>query len=271
MPAPLKSPKTGKFELPGYDVAFSHANLYSHRTAMYNAGYRFVMGYVSPNSSKNISSAEMAGYRAAGFGVGIVWESSAGRPLLGSSAGASDGANAHSQANALGYPSYAPVFFAMDQSTTSSNYAAISAYASAFNAANSRPIGMYGGYDVINDLVTPGTGTINYGWQTGAWSGGRLSTKAAIYQRVPIGNHAGWPVPAGVASDSFDEDIVLLNIPLYGWEGTTGTLPPGPTAQPAPALPPAAPAEPTVADKTPPGPDAFYLAPTNCTTHVRQS
>jgi hypothetical protein len=142
-----------------------------------------------------------------------VWESTAGRALHGAPPAAPTARLPTQQANALGYPVDAPIFFAVDRHHLG-NYPAIQAYANAFNAATSRPVGIYGEADVIDHFVTPGVQPVQYGWQTAAWSGGRVSAKAHLYQRV---GHPGWPVPAGVAGTAFDEDVLLQPVPLMGW------------------------------------------------------
>jgi hypothetical protein len=68
---------------------------------------------------------------------------------------------------------------------------------------------------VVDHFVTPGVQPVRYGWQTAAWSGGRLSAKANLYQRT---GHPGWPVPATVAATAFDEDVAITRVPLAGWQ-----------------------------------------------------
>lgn len=214
LPAPKKSPITGNMEIPGCDFSYAKPD----PSAMAGAGYTFAIGYVSPTSSKNLSADQFTAYRNAGMAVGLVWESTAGRALEGTSAGAADGTAAEQQANALGYPVDAVIFFAVDQDTTFADYGNIQTYANAFNKNTRRPVGIYGEADVLDHLVTPGQQPVQYGWQTAAWSGGRLSGKANLYQRV---GHPGWPVPAGVNSGDFDEDVAISCVPLAGWQGAT--------------------------------------------------
>jgi hypothetical protein len=113
----------------------------------------------------------------------------------------------------VGYPADAVLFFAVDVDTTPADYPAIRAYAEAFNLVTRRPVGIYGEADVIDHFVTSGVQPVRYGWQTAAWSAGRLSHKAHLYQRV---GHPGWPVPAGTSPRAFDEDVAILALPLAG-------------------------------------------------------
>jgi hypothetical protein len=205
----LQSPITGVWEIPGFDFSFTKPD----PGAMAGAGYTFAIGYVSPNPAKNLTADVLAAYRDTGILVGLVWESTAGRALEGQAAGAADGRAAEDQANAVGYPVDAVLFFAVDQDTTAADYPAIGAYAEAFNEVTRRPVGIYGEADVIDHFVTPGAQPVQYGWQTAAWSAGRLSAQANLYQRV---GHRGWPVPAGTSADAFDEDVAILPLPLAG-------------------------------------------------------
>jgi hypothetical protein len=198
---------TGVSEIPGFDFSFTKPDA----RAMADAGYAFAIGYVSPNPAKNLTAEALAAYNDAGILVGLVWESTAGRALEGQTAGAADGQAAEDQANAVGYPVDAVLFFAVDQDTTALDYPAIRAYAEAFNQVTRRPVGIYGEADVIDHFVTPGVQPVQYGWQTAAWSAGRLSARANLYQRV---GHPGWPVPTGTSADAFDEDVAILPLPL---------------------------------------------------------
>jgi len=204
---PRQSPNTGVSEIPGFDFSFTKPDA----GAMVDAGYAFAIGYVSPNPAKNLPADVLAAYRDMGILVGLVWESTAGRALEGHAAGAADGRAAENQANAVGYPVDAVIFFAVDQDTTAADYPAIQAYAEAFNEATWRPVGIYGEADVIDHFVPPAVPPVRYGWQTAAWSAGRLSSKANLYQRV---GHPGWPVPAGSSVHAFDEDVAILPPPL---------------------------------------------------------
>ncbi len=209
-PGPARqSPITGVSEIPGFDFSFTKPE----PGAMGRAGYTFAIGYVSPNPAKNVSAELLAAYRYSGILVGLVWESTAGRALEGQAAGVADGQAAEDQANAVGYPVDAVLFFAVDQDTTAADYPAIQAYAEAFNAVTRRPVGIYGEADVIDHFVTPGVQPVQYGWQTAGWSDGRLSAHANLYQRV---GHRGWPVPTGTSADAFDEDVAILPLPLAG-------------------------------------------------------
>lgn len=227
LPAAKASPITGNLEVPGVDFSYSKPD----GGLLAGGGFTFLLGYVSNYAPKNLTKAQVDAYRAAGLAVGLVWEDGAGKALQGGAAGAADGAAAEAQANALGYPTDCVIFFAVDQDTDASAYPAIQAYAEQFNLNTNRPVGIYGEADVVDHFVTPGQQPVQYGWQTAGWSGGRISAKANLYQRV---GHPGWPVPAGVSSQAFDEDVALYPVPLMGWGRGVGPTPP-PPPPPAPA------------------------------------
>jgi hypothetical protein len=220
MPSPRPSPITGDLEVPGYDAGDSWPN----PATMAGAGYTFAMGRLSPDQAKNVDATGLTTCRAAGIALGLFWESTPGRALQGTAAGEADGHAADQLADAIGYLRTAPIFFAVDVGITSSNAPAVQAYAQAFSATTTRPVGAHGDAELIDFIVTPGLPPVQYGYQAATWSGGRISPKAHLYQRV---GHPGWPVPDGVAASSFDEEIALKFVPLDGWAGGTPPRNPG--------------------------------------------
>lgn len=206
----------------GCDFSFTKPN----PTALKNAGYSFVLGYISNDPSKDLSAGQIAAYHSAGLKVGLVFETTAGRVLSGSAGGKADGSQAHVAANARGYAANAPIFYAVDFDATTSQYATIDAYGREFNLTNVRPVGPYAHHNYIEHAVTPGMQPNSVGWQTAAWSGGLLSAKASIYQRSV--HYHSLVVPA----NQFDEDVICRGIVLHG-----GTLSPGGTPLPTPPPP----------------------------------
>jgi hypothetical protein len=204
---PEQSPLTGAREIIGFDFSYTKPD----PDVMADHGYEFAIGYVSHTPAKNLSARQVAAYRDAGIRVGLVWETTEGRALKGRAAGKADGRAAEEQATALGYPVDAVLFFAVDKNTTPKNYPAIKKYAEAFNRATQRPVGIFGEADVIDHFVTDGKPPVQYGWQTAAWSGGRLSEKAHLYKRV---GHPSRPVPDGISPRAFDEVVKILPVPL---------------------------------------------------------
>lgn len=191
----------------GFDFSYTKPD----PATMADAGYEFAIGYVSHNPAKNLSADQVAAYRNEGIGVGLVWESTAARALDGRVAGDQDGRAAEEQANALGYPVDAVIFFAVDVNTTRADRHAIREYAEGFNLATRRPVGIFGEADVMDRFVTPGRQPVQYGWQTAAWSKGRVSKKADLFKRI---GHPSRPVPEGMSPKAFDEVLEISPVPL---------------------------------------------------------
>jgi hypothetical protein len=201
----------------GIDYAWHHPN----PAAIKAAGYSFVIRYLSHDPTKDITAAEVAELHAAGLGILLVFETAAGRATQGFAAGEADAEEAARRALALGYPDVCPLFFAVDTDAT------VSAVEQYFAAAKRfcPPAGVYGGIDVVDSLLA--AGGVHFGWQTDAWSGVAVSTRAQLYQRKhpTLGG-----LLAGPAGD-FDEDVVLQ--PLSVWGAPAATKPtPAPTPAP---------------------------------------
>lgn len=148
-------------------------------------GYTFAMRYLSWEFGKNLKPLELLALHARGISVGLVWESTADRPVYGAAAGAADGAEAGRQANALGVPKSVPLFWALDEDdrTPGVSYANLKAYGDAFARASGHFSFPYGSYRVIEFFQA--------GWQTEAWSGGLVSPHAYLYQRAGGSRIAG--------------------------------------------------------------------------------
>jgi nucleoid-associated protein YgaU len=205
-------------EIVGADISYARPDPGSVKAA----GYTFVMGYVSTSSSAKCLPVSYANrLRAAGLDVGLVFENEANRALQGAAAGTADGKAAEAQANALGYPVTAGILAAVDFDVTV-EWGAVGEYLRAFNLATRRPVGPYGERDVIERFVTPGSQPCQIGWQTAAWSGGELSQKANLYQRV--GHHH--PLISGIGASDFDEDVLCKPFPFWGSAAAAPVSPP---------------------------------------------
>lgn len=135
----------------------------------------------STTPAKNITPTEAKTLLDAGFGIVLVWETSASRAGEGAAAGAADVKAAEAQAAKLGYPATAPIFYAVDYDATVTQ---VKPYLDAVvaNATRKASLGVYGSFKIIEAYVAPGK--FIYGWQTRAWSAGNISPKAHLYQRV---------------------------------------------------------------------------------------
>lgn len=178
-------------------------------------GYTAVGRYLGGTPDKQLTKAEAATLHAAGLGIWLVFESTADRAKAGRAAGVADAKTARSKAAALGYPAACPIFFAVDFDAAAST---VSAYFDGVKSVLGDRAGVYGGINVV--------GLADWAWQTTAWSGGRLSPHAHLYQRVKMTN----PVPG------CDENVVCRPIPVWGPKGVVELAPPtAPKPTPAPA------------------------------------
>lgn len=186
------------------------------------AGYKGVLRYLSPNAGKNLTADERDGLRAAGLAIGLVWEWYARRGAEGHDAGVQDAQAALTQANALGYPSDLPIFFAIDWDATEGDQAAINDYLNGAKSVIGDRVGIYGGYYPLKRAFD--AGIVKWGWQTYAWSGGQWDDRAQIRQTL----NGQWG-----GSVDFDEDEQNL---AGLWTASAPVTPaPAPAPLPAPA------------------------------------
>ncbi len=201
------------------------------------AGYSGAMRYVSTDPRKNLQPSERDALLAAGLSIGLVWETTANRAADGFTAGGMDAKAAEAQAAALGMPAGLPIFYAVD---FAADPATIKPYFDGARSTATRPIGIYGSLHVVDTALAGGWAT--YAWQSCAWSGGVVSQRAHLYQRL----RATVPTPV----PGTDENIVLRAFPLWTKAAATPappasdippvfTKPPAPKPAPKPAPRPA--------------------------------
>lgn len=141
--------------------------------AMKAAGIKVVCRYLT-GAGKALTRAEAVELDEAGIAILLNFEANAGDALAGASKGASNGAIAREAAANLGVPAGFPIYFSVDQDILSGQLPIVTEYLhAADNAAHQSRC--YGEYDVVNAFGRPA-------WQTVAWSGGKLSKLAVIYQ-----------------------------------------------------------------------------------------
>jgi hypothetical protein len=95
----------------------SHS-LAAHANGLAAAGIKRVGRYLSHTPSKNLSRGEALALGRAGIGCWMVFETTAGRALSGAAAGTQDGQDAVAQARAIGAPTGAGIYFAVDTDVT---------------------------------------------------------------------------------------------------------------------------------------------------------
>lgn len=135
-------------------------------------GIKAVCRYLT-GSGKAVTRAEIDALHAAGIGVVLNFEQSAGDAKGGSSRGRAAGAIARATAKSLGAPAGTPIYYSVDFDVTT-EMPAVLAYLRAADSPD-YPARAYGEYSVVEAFGRPG-------WQTYAWSGGRLSDHAVLYQ-----------------------------------------------------------------------------------------
>lgn len=143
------------------------------------AGVTFVGRYLNQPGGKGLTKAEYQSYVSAGIAVYTIYEET-GRELLGgTSAGERVARSARAALRALGLGDR-PVFFAVDFAAGKDQLADIAdALDGAASVLGRNNIGVYGSADVIDALVPVHAA---WGFQTYAWSHGRVSKRANIYQ-----------------------------------------------------------------------------------------
>lgn len=171
------------------------------------AGYKGVIGYIShDDTGKDLEPEDAQKYLDAGLSVGLVFETTANRAAYGLVAGTEDCRYAEDEARKRGYPAGCVIFYAVDFDAVPRR---VLPYFKGVKATAKRyGWGPYGSARVIAkvDKKLHPTAT----WQTVAWSGGVLSKRADLYQRATRTHTI-----RGVAKTSFDEDVLIRNVPLW--------------------------------------------------------
>lgn len=146
-------------------------------------GYEFVVRYLVPQrlAWKRLTKAEVEAIKAAGMQVASVFETSAARPAGGAAAGAVDGQEAYNEAVLIGQPLGSAIYFAVDYDAQPADYDKIEKYLrAAAGKITGYAVGVYGSYAVIEEMAKRKACT--HFWQTYAWSKGKKSSHANIYQ-----------------------------------------------------------------------------------------
>lgn len=163
----------------GIDYAWGRPSIAS----MTAGGVKFAARYLSHDTSgKNLSRSEADRLAKAGIWCVVVWETTASRAKSGGrSGGVADAKAARDQAKACGMPDGRPIYFAVDFDAVRKDWPKITEYfKGVISVLGIDHVGMYGGYDPIrwgfdDHLIT-------WGWQTYAWSEGRIDPRTHLYQ-----------------------------------------------------------------------------------------
>lgn len=158
------------------------------------AGYVGVVRYVgTPGRAKNLTRTEAQAMTSAGIPIALVYETTAGWALGGAAVGTAAARAALADAAACEVQVRC-VYFAVDVDVTDAQQmqAVQRTLGGAADVLGRDRTGVYGEADVI-DACVPAHAA--YGWQTRAWSGGRVSPRAHLLQQV------GYVYPGGVQCD----------------------------------------------------------------------
>ncbi len=198
------------------------------------AGIEFVVRYLVPQRYewKRLTKAEVEFIRAAGLQLASVFETSASRPAGGAVAGSVDGQEAYNEAVLIGQPLGSAIYFAVDYDAQPKDYDAIEQYLwAAAKKVTGYAVGVYGSYAVIEEMARRKACT--HFWQTYAWSKGKKSACANIYQykngtKLPgvnltldlnesFGNEGFWEVKPMLKPEDAEKIIAFLGA---GWKAT---------------------------------------------------
>jgi hypothetical protein len=148
------------------------------------AGKRFAVRYIgTPNSGKNLTAPEADRLRAAGIDLVAVYETTADFMLAGFDRGVRAAREATADGARYGLPAHRPIYYALDidpRPLTAAQWNAVNRFCDGAASVTGRHrVGVYGGWLAIEQLVPENA---PYGWQTYAWSGGKVSPLAHLLQ-----------------------------------------------------------------------------------------
>lgn len=196
--------------------------------AMAAGGFLGAVRYIgTPGRGKNLTRTEAQALLAGGRRIGLVYEDSAGWMRGGAPAGAAAARAALADAANCGV-GVRCVYFACDEDVTDA--ALMQTVEQCLDGAagvlGRGRVGVYGEADVIDACLSQKHAT--WGWQTRAWSGGRVSTRAHLLQQtgyVTVGgvqcdrstilrdDWGQWPMEDDVTA----EEVWALAIPYPAW------------------------------------------------------
>lgn len=163
------------------------------------AGYRFAMRYVPypGHQGKGLSIAERDDLHAHGIAIGLVFESTANRPLGGYDAGVYDATATIEALESLSWPPR-PVYFAVDFDIQPAQLGALTAYMRGVGSVlGVQRVGVYGGIRALEHCRDHGLAT--WYWQALAWSGGRAFPGRHLYQYLNGQTLAGGEIDLNAA------------------------------------------------------------------------
>jgi hypothetical protein len=163
----------------GVDYSYSRPDPHCLR---YAHGIEFAGRYVGGRSAKNLTLHEADQLRFNRIAPVAFWETIAGAMTQGAHGGRA-ARHAYDDARACGMPPDRPIYFALDvdpRALTHIQWRRVETFlGQAAAEIGADQVGVYGGHAAIERLVP---GHARWGFQTVAWSGGRVSAKAHVLQ-----------------------------------------------------------------------------------------
>ncbi|MFT8323711.1 MAG: glycoside hydrolase domain-containing protein [Bacillus sp. (in: firmicutes)] len=178
-----------------------------------DAGFEYVARYLGNNSWKSFDKAEAAGIQGAGLRLISIFQKSANfGDYFTYEQGVVDAKEAMEYAQAVGQPKMTAIYFAVDFDAYSSELKSVQSYFSGVKKTlRNYRIGIYGSYAVINAVK----GTVDYYWQTYAWSRGQVADFIHMHQ---------YENDVRVAGVVIDRNIIKKSPGHWEQEKTTKTV-----------------------------------------------
>lgn len=178
------------------------------------------------NDGRCIYPAERDELLGAGLGIGLIWETSARRPVDGYQAGVDDAHRANSEADELGAPGGTRIYYAVDfQPSTSELNGPVSDYFGGVVAVGGRPARAYGCASVMQRLCGD-LGLFPDSWQCAAWSYPGTAPGTPIYDggyNLVLSPYAHMLQNIGyVLNDTSDHNSMVTSDVSWMW-GLEGT------------------------------------------------
>lgn len=158
------------------DYSFGRPNLAQFPTSIVGV-CRYLRG-----SGKALTASEVSQIHGSGRFILLNDETTGTSALGGFAQGVADGAAAGAAARVLGAPTSCAIHPAIDFDEMASQTSTVLAYLQGYHSASGYAAGVYGEADVLDLTFNAGLLTYGYGWQASAWSGGRISAHAGLYQ-----------------------------------------------------------------------------------------
>jgi hypothetical protein len=133
------------------------------------AHYQGALRYLGQDG-RCLDAAERDYLLGAGLSIGLIWETSARRPLKGKQAGINDAQDANREADEVGAPPNIPIFYAVDfEPTPAELNGPVRAYFEGAMSVTGRPVRAYGCAAVVHQMCQVWRWWEST-WQCAAWS-----------------------------------------------------------------------------------------------------